>query len=356
MNRTVSFDSIRDLLRQLVRTPSFSRQENGAANLVAGFLADRGVACRRKGNNVWAFNLHADPARETLLLNSHLDTVSPNGGYTRDPFDGQIEGGRLYGLGSNDAGASVVSLIAAFLHFYDKMDLKYNLALALTAEEECSGSGGTGGIESIWPDLGPIAAAIVGEPTGLRMAVAERGLMVLDCMASGRAGHAARGEGINAIYRALPDIEWFRDFHFPKVSPLLGEVGMAVTVIGAGTQHNVVPAECTFAVDVRLNELYTHQEVLDIVREHVQCRVTPRSTRLRPSSIAPDHPLAAAGRSLGLESFGSPTLSDQALIPVPSLKLGPGLSERSHSADEYVELAEIEAAIDTYIRLLGKIL
>lgn len=356
MSGIVSFDTLQGLLQRLVRTPSFSRQEGEAADVAAAFLADRGVAVRRKGHNLWAQNRACDPALPTLLLNSHLDTVRPNAGYTRDPFDGEVTGGRLYGLGSNDAGASVVSLIAAFLHFYETKNLKYNLVLALTAEEEVSGSGGTGGIESIWADLGPVAAAIVGEPTGLRMAVAERGLMVLDCRAEGRAGHAARGEGVNAIYEALPDIEWFRDYRFPKVSPLLGGVGMAVTVVAAGTQHNVVPAECTFAVDVRLNELYTHAEVLEIVRAHVKCTVTPRSTRLRSSSIDEDHPLVAAGRALGLESFGSPTLSDQALIPVPSLKLGPGQSARSHSADEYVELAEIRAAVDTYIRLLEKVL
>ena len=348
-----SVDSYIALLRQMIETPSFSGEEAGVTELIRGFLTEQKVDFRTKGNNTWAYNRDYDPAKPTILLNSHIDTVKPNSGYVRDPFDAAIEGDKLFGLGSNDAGASVVSLLATFLHFYDKENLSYNLCLALTAEEERSGAGG---IESVWNDLGPVDAAIVGEPTGMQMAVAERGLLVVDCTARGEAGHAARKEGVNAIYEALPDIQWFRDYRFKKVSERLGEVSMSVTIINAGTQHNVVPAECTFTVDIRLNECYTHEEVLDTIRQNVRCKVVPRSMRLRSSSIPKGHPIVEAGKSLGLEVFGSPTLSDQALIPVPSLKMGPGKSERSHSADEYVLLPEIEAGIDTYIRLLENIL
>ena len=339
-----------ELLRRMIATPSVSREEERTADLLAEFLTSRGVdPVHRSHNNVWARNRWFDPAKPTILLNSHHDTVKPNSAYTRDPFAPDIEAGKLYGLGSNDAGASVVSLIAAFLHFYEAEGLRYNLCLALTAEEEVSGRNG---IESILPKLGELSFAIVGEPTGMELAIAERGLMVLDCVAHGKAGHAARNEGDNAIYRAMQDIEWFRTYRFPQESQLFGNVKMSVTVINAGTQHNVVPAECRYTVDVRVTDRYTNEEVLEIVRSHVASDVTPRSTRLKPSYIDPSHPIVAAGLALGRHTYGSPTTSDQALLSIPSLKMGPGDSARSHSADEFVYVAEIEAGIDQYIAML----
>ena len=341
------------LLRQMIQTPSFSKEEAGTAGLLAEFLQERGVEVHRKKNNVWAFNRHYDPAKPTILLNSHHDTVKPNGAYTRDPFAATVEGDRLYGLGSNDAGASGVSLLAAFLHFYDRKDLKYNLCVAITAEEENSGHDG---LECVIPELGPLEFAIVGEPTLMQLAIAERGLMVIDCTAHGKAGHAAREEGDNAIYKAMQDIEWFRTYRFPKVSDLFGAVKMSVTIISAGTQHNVVPAECRFTVDIRVTDRYTNEEVLEIIKEHVSCEVKARSTRLRPSSIRPDHPIVQAGLALGRTTYGSPTTSDQALLDIPSLKLGVGDSARSHSADEFVHLSEIREGIELYIKMLSAIL
>lgn len=339
-----------ELLRRMIATPSVSREEERTADLLAEFLTSRGVdPVHRSHNNVWVRNRWFDPAKPTILLNSHHDTVKPNSAYTRDPFAPDIEAGKLYGLGSNDAGASVVSLIAAFLHFYEVEGLRYNLCLALTAEEEVSGRNG---IESILPELGELSFAIVGEPTGMELAIAERGLMVLDCVAHGKAGHAARNEGDNAIYRAMQDIEWFRTYRFPQESQLFGNVKMSVTVINAGTQHNVVPAECRYTVDVRVTDRYTNEEVLEIVRSHVASDVTPRSTRLKPSYIDPSHPIVAAGLALGRHTYGSPTTSDQALLSIPSLKMGPGDSARSHSADEFVYVAEIEAGVDQYIAML----
>ena len=341
------------LLRQMIQTPSFSKEEAGTAGLLAEFLQERGVEVHRKKNNVWAFNRHYDPAKPTILLNSHHDTVKPNGAYTRDPYAATVEGDRLYGLGSNDAGASGVSLLAAFLHFYDRKDLKYNLCVAITAEEENSGHDG---LECVIPELGPLEFAIVGEPTLMQLAIAERGLMVIDCTAHGKAGHAAREEGDNAIYKAMQDIEWFRTYRFPKVSDLFGAVKMSVTIISAGTQHNVVPAECRFTVDIRVTDRYTNEEVLEIIKEHVSCEVKARSTRLRPSSIRPDHPIVQAGLALGRTTYGSPTTSDQALLDIPSLKLGVGDSARSHSADEFVHLSEIREGIELYIKMLSAIL
>ena len=341
------------LLRQMIQTPSFSKEEAGTAGLLAEFLQERGAKVHRKKNNVWAFNRHYDPAKPTILLNSNHDTVKPIGAYTRDPFAATVEGDRLYGLGSNDAGASGVSLLAAFLHFYDRKDLKYNLCVAITAEEENSGHDG---LECVIPELGPLEFAIVGEPTLMQLAIAERGLMVIDCTAHGKAGHAAREEGDNAIYKAMQDIEWFRTYRFPKVSDLFGAVKMSVTIISAGTQHNVVPAECRFTVDIRVTDRYTNEEVLEIIKEQVSCEVKARSTRLRPSSIRPDHPIVQAGLALGRTTYGSPTTSDQALLDIPSLKLGVGDSARSHSADEFVHLSEIREGIELYIKMLSAIL
>lgn len=341
------------LLQNLIRTPSFSKEETQTAQLLADFLQQRGVEVHRKGNNVWAYNKYYDAAKPTILLNSHHDTVKPNPAYTRDPFSPDIEGDKLYGLGSNDAGASGVSLLATLLHYYDRPDLKYNLCVAITAEEENSGSGG---LESIIPDLGPLEFAIVGEPTLMQLAIAERGLMVIDCTAHGKAGHAAREEGDNAIYKAMRDIEWFRTYRFPKESDLFGAVKMTVTIISAGSQHNVVPAECHFTVDIRVTDRYTNEEVLETIRQHVACEVKPRSTRLKPSSISPTHPIVQAGLALGRTTYGSPTTSDQALLDIPSLKLGVGDSARSHSADEFVHLSEIREGIGLYIQMLAAIL
>lgn len=349
----MNIDSTITLLQNLIRTTSFSRDEAATANILAAYLAEKGVVdIHRKHNNVWAFNRHYDAGRPTILLNSHHDTVRPNSGYTRDPFSPDIEEGTLFGLGSNDAGASVVSLAATFLHFYERADLTYNLCLAITAEEENSGNHG---LECVIPELGPLEFAIVGEPTEMQLAIAERGLMVVDCIAYGRSGHAAREEGDNAIYKALTDIQWFRDFRFPLVSDMFGQVKMSVTIINAGTQHNVVPAECQFTVDVRVTDKYTNDEVLEIIRSHVSSEVIARSTRLTPSSISPEHPIVRAGVALGRTTYGSPTTSDQALLSIPSLKLGPGDSARSHTADEYIHLSEIEEGIAIYIAMLETI-
>lgn len=340
------------LLQQLISIPSFSKEEEKTANLLVSFFKHHGMEAMRKGNNVWSINKFFDPAKPTMLLNSHHDTVKPNPAYTRDPFSADLESGKLYGLGSNDAGGALVSLIMTFFYFYNEPNLKYNLVLAATAEEEISG---TNGIELIWNELPKIDFAIVGEPTLTDIAVAEKGLLVLDCVAKGKAGHAAREEGVNAIYESLKDIEWFRTYQFPKVSESLGKIKMSVTVIHSGQAHNQVPAECKFTVDVRVTDAYTLEEVLDIINHHVSCEVMPRSLRLRPSGVSEDNPLVTAGTSIGKKLYGSPTTSDQALIPVPSIKMGPGDSARSHSADEFIFVNEIEAGIDSYIALLEKI-
>lgn len=352
MLQTLKHDSLA-LLQDLIQIPSFSREEDKTADRIQQFLSGKGIKVHRKGNNVWAFNRYFDASKPTILLNSHHDTVKPNPNYTRDPFEAKIEDGKLFGLGSNDAGGCLVSLIATFLYFEAADDLAYNICLAATAEEEISGQNG---IESVVPELGELSFAIVGEPTLMQMAVAEKGLMVLDCVAKGVAGHAAREEGVNAIYQALPDIQWFSTHKFERVSELSGPVKMSVTVIQAGSQHNVVPALCEFVVDIRMNECYTHEELLQEIRQHVSCSVTPRSTRLKPSSIPLDHPIVKAGLDLGLTAFSSPTMSDQALLTIPSLKIGPGDSARSHSADEFVYVAEIEQGIATYIQLLERVL
>lgn len=341
------------LLKELISIPSFSKEEEGTASAIAKFLAVRQIEASRVGNNVFAKNKHFDPAKPSLLLNSHHDTVKPNPQYTRNPFSPDEADGRLYGLGSNDAGGCLVSLIATFLYYYSATDLQYNLVLAATAEEEISG---TGGIEYALQYLPPIDCAIVGEPTLMQMAVAERGLMVLDCVSHGKAGHAARNEGDNALYKALQDIEWFRTATLDRVSPLLGPSKMSVTVIETENKaHNVVPATCRFVVDTRINELYRFEEVVEWIRNHVKCDVTPRSMRMRSSSIALDHPLVAAGLQLKRSYYGSPTTSDKALMPFPALKMGPGDSARSHTADEFIYVDEINAGIELYIKLLDQV-
>jgi acetylornithine deacetylase len=340
------------LLKRLISTPSFSREEHGTASLIYSFFSNENIPAHRKGNNIWVRNKYFNPVLQTVLLNSHHDTVKPNTGYTLNPFKPITSEGKLFGLGSNDAGGPLVSLIGAFLHFYGR-DLKYNLVLAATAEEEISG---TEGIESIWNELEPIDFAIVGEPTNCEMATAEKGLMVLDCIARGKPGHAAREEGINAIYAALRDIDWFRTYKFPRLSDTLGEMKMSVTIINSGSQHNVVPDECRFTVDVRVTDAYALEEALDIIKKNVTCEVAARSLRIRPSGISAQHPLVVAAVKRGIRLYGSPTTSDQALIPVPSVKIGPGNSARSHSADEFIYLDEIEKGIDTYIALLSDII
>ena len=341
--------SVIELLKELIAIPSLSKEENETAAKIETFLQEKNILTKRKGNNVWVKNKYWDEGKSTILLNSHHDTVKPNSAYTRDPFRPSIEDGKLYGLGSNDAGGPLVSLLGAFLYFYDNENLPFNIIYAATAEEEISG---TGGVESIIADLGNIDLAIVGEPTLMNMAVAERGLMVLDCTAQGKAGHAARNEGLNAIYAAMKDIAWFQNFKFEKESQWLGPVGMNVTVIKAGTAHNQVPAECNFVVDVRLNECYTHEEALSIIRSNVKCLVKERSTRIKPSFIDIEHPLVNAAKELGIELYGSPTTSDKALMPWQSVKIGPGDSARSHSADEFIYLHEIDEGIKKYIQLL----
>jgi acetylornithine deacetylase len=279
------------LLKKLIATPSFSKEEHQTAQIIELFLKQHGIRTYCKLNNIWAYNKHYDASKPTILLNSHHDTVKPNSGYTRDPFSPDVEEGKLFGLGSNDAGGCLVSLIATFLYFHDKENLKYNFCLATTAEEEISGNNG---LELVIPDLGPLEFAIVGEPTLMNLAIAERGLMVLDCTAHGKAGHAAREEGENAIYKALKDIEWFRNYQFPKVSEVFGPLKMSVTIINAGSQHNVVPAKCDFTVDVRVTDAYRNEEVLEIIRQNVECNVKPRSIRLKPSSIDKEHPIVQA--------------------------------------------------------------
>jgi acetylornithine deacetylase len=347
------FDDSIDLLRRLISIPSISKEEDNTALVIQQFLQDHGVKTHRRSNNVWAYNEHFDSSKPTILLNSHHDTVKPNPGYSRDPFAAEIIDGKLFGLGSNDAGGCLVSLISVFIYFYKEQNLKYNLCLAATAEEEISGNDG---IELILPDLGELEFAIVGEPTLMQLAIAERGLMVLDCVAHGKAGHAAREEGENAIYNAMKDINWFKTYEFAKKSPLFGPVKMSVTIIQAGSQHNVVPAVCNFTVDVRVTDSYRNEEVLKIISQNVDCDVNPRSTRLKPSSISLEHPIVQAGIAMGRETYGSPTTSDQALLDIPSLKMGPGDSARSHMADEYIYVKEIEEGIDLYIKLLTRIL
>lgn len=339
------------LLKLLIATPSVSREEEAAADALQNFIEGVGIMSYRSGNNVWCLSPGFDPKRPTLLLNSHIDTVKPVAGWKHHPHAPVIENGRLYGLGSNDAGASVVSLLQVFRQLCLRPQT-YNLIFLASCEEEVSGKGG---IESIIPILPPITAAIVGEPTGMQLAIAEKGLMVLDVTAYGRAGHAAHNEGDNAIYKVLEDIAWFRDHQFEKVSPLLGPVKMSVTQVNAGTQHNVVPDHCTFVVDIRSNELYSNEELYKEICQHIQCEAKARSFRLNSSHINTDHPLVKRAVEMGLKPFGSPTLSDQALMPFPSLKMGPGESSRSHTADEYILIDEIEDAIKVYIELLDGI-
>jgi acetylornithine deacetylase len=336
------------LLRELISIPSPSREEEKAADRVEEFLREKGHEPLRRNNNVWV-RLQVSDRMPTVLLNSHLDTVRPVAGWTRDPYSPDMEGSRICGLGSNDAGGALVSLLAAFLHFAGSNSLPCNLVFAATAEEEISGENG---VSNILGDLGKIDLGIVGEPTSCKMAVAEKGLMVLDCLSSGSSAHAASGLGKNAIYEAMKDIEWFRNYRFEKTSPWLGSVSMQVTQVESGTQHNVVPDSCRFVVDVRTNECYDNRTVYDLVKKHVSCRVEARSFRLNPSAIPESHPVVKRGLAMGLEAYGSMTLSDQALMPFTTLKIGPGDWQRSHTADEFITVDEIRQGINTYIQIL----
>lgn len=335
-----------ELLCRLIEIPRTSRNESEAADLLQWQMGEQyALDVRREGNNLWCMAEDYQEGRPTLMLNAHIDTVKPASTWVRDPHRATLEGDWIYGLGSNDDGASLVSLLQVF-RVMAKVERNYNLLLALSAEEEVSGKNG---MELLLTKLPRVDVALVGEPTGMQPAIAEKGLMVLDLTAHGVSGHAAREEGDNAIYRAVDDICWFKNFRFPKVSPLLGPVKMTVTIVNAGTQHNVIPAECTFTVDVRSNELYSNEEIFDIVCGSVSSEVKARSFRLSSSHIDITHPLVCKAISLGRKPFGSPTLSDQALMPFPSLKMGPGESARSHTADEYIKISEIEEAISIYL-------
>lgn len=340
-----------ELLKRLIATPRTSRDEAAAADILQRFMQETcQLPTQRDGNNLWSVAPGYDAARPTLLLNAHIDTVRPVSAWVRDPFTPTLEGDRLYGLGSNDDGASLVSLLQVF-RILCLRELPYNLIFLASAEEEVSGKGG---IEHALPLLPPIDVALVGEPTGMQPAVAEKGLMVLDVTAHGRAGHAARNEGDNAIYHAMDDMQWFRQKQWERISPLLGPVKMTVTIVQAGTQHNVIPDQCTFTVDVRSNECYSNEELLSLITAEVKSEVKARSTRLNSSHIDAQHWLVQRAVKLGRTPFGSPTLSDQALLSCPSLKMGPGDSRRSHTADEFICISEIEEAIRLYLQLLAE--
>lgn len=337
-----------DTLRGMISRPSFSREEDAVAGYLSGVWEKAGHTVNRKGNNLWIIAPGFDPAKPTILLNSHIDTVKPVQGWTKDPFAAEEDEGRLFGLGSNDAGASVVSLYAAFAQLSEKSQ-PYNLLFLASAEEEVSGKDG---LESALKALPPITFALVGEPTGMQPAVAEKGLIVLDCLAKGQAGHAARDEGINAITLAIKDIDWFTNYQFPERSAFLGPVKMSVTIIHAGSQHNVIPDRCEFTVDIRTNEFYPNEKLVELIREQVGSEIKARSFRLNSTRTDLEHPFVKRALLMGKEPFGSPTLSDQALMTFPSVKIGPGESSRSHTADEFVRPSEIREAIATYVRLL----
>lgn len=352
-----------ELLKKLISTPSFSKEEHTTADILQQWLMDRGVRVQRFGNNIVAEHHTSREDAPTLLLNSHHDTVRPGEGWMHAPFQPVVEDGKLFGLGSNDAGGALVTMLMTFMHLRQYKDLTHNIVFAATAEEEISGANGMALLTAEYftgesPCLPKLALALVGEPTQMKMAVAEKGLMVLDCTWKGRTGHAARNEGVNAIYAALADIEWFRTAQFERTSDVLGPVKMTVTQINAGSQHNVVPDVCTTVVDVRTTDAYRNEELLDIIRQHVTCDVQPRSLRLQPSSIPMDHPLLDVVKGLGIDTYASPTMSDQSLLPagVPSVKIGPGDSARSHTPNEYITIDELDHGIATMITLMERYL
>ena len=337
------------LLEALIETPSFSSEEDQTALLIENWFTQNDIPFERENNNVWAFNKYFDKNKPTLLLNSHHDTVKPNQGYTNDPFKAFVEDGKLFGLGSNDAGGCLVSLLATFVHFYSNENLPYNIVIVASAEEESSGKNG---LNSVLKHLPELDCAIVGEPTLMQLAVAEKGLLVLDVVVKGTASHAAHNNPDNPIYNAISVIEWFNTYEFEKVSDILGPVKMTVTQINAGKQHNVVPSQCDLVVDIRVNDCYNNSEILEIVRNHISAEVNPRSMHLNASSIPVNHGLVKAGIALGRTTYGSPTLSDQSVLSCQSLKLGPGETLRSHSANEFIYVSEIEDGIALYIKIL----
>ncbi len=342
------------LLKKLIETPSFSSEEDRTAAYLEQWFQNFGMLYTRTNNNVWSVNKYFEEGKPTLLLNSHHDTVRPNNGYSKDPFKAIVEDGKLFGLGSNDAGGCLVSLLATYTYFYDKPNLKYNLVVVASAEEESSGVKGLNSMLSIIPK---VDVAIVGEPTLMNLAVAEKGLVVFDAMVKGTPSHAAHHNDDNAIYNTIPVLQWFKDYKFERISPVLGEVKMTVSQIKAGKQHNAVPADVDLVIDVRVNDKYTNAEIVEILQKESPChRITPRSLKLNSSSIPLDHELVKAGIEIGMTTYGSPTLSDQAVLSCPSLKLGPGDSTRSHSADEFIYLNEIEEGIKIYIELLNRVI
>lgn len=342
-----------ELLKNLIQTQSFSTEEEGTALLIENWFNSENIPFERSGNNIISYNKHFDKSKPTLLLNSHHDTVKPNAAYTKDPFNSHIEDGKLYGLGSNDAGGCLVSLIATFTYYYSQDNLNYNIVIVASAEEENSGQNGLNSTLKLLPE---IEFAIVGEPTLMNLAIAEKGLVVFDAVVKGTPSHAAHPNNDNSIYNTIKTLEWFRDYKFEKVSDVLGEVKLTVTQINAGKQHNVVPAETHLVVDVRVNDKYSNQEVFDILNEHAPCKLKPRSLRLNSSAIDKNHSIVQAGIAVGRDTYGSPTLSDQAALSCQSLKLGPGDSTRSHSANEFIYLHEIEEGIKIYVELLSKVL
>lgn len=338
------------LLKALIETPSFSSEEDQTALLIENWFTQNNIPFKRENNNVWAFNKHFDTKKPTLLLNSHHDTVNPNQGYTNDPFQAIEKEGKLFGLGSNDAGGCLVSLLATFVHFYSHENLPYNMVMVASAEEESSGRNG---LNSVLKHLPELDCAIVGEPTLMQLAIAEKGLLVLDVIVKGTASHAAHQNLDNSIYKTIPVIEWFNSYNFEKISEILGPVKMTVTQINAGKQHNVVPAECHLVVDIRVNDCYSNQEILETVRANVIAEINPRSMHLNASSIPISHGLVQAGIALGRTTYGSPTLSDQSVLSCKSLKLGPGETLRSHSANEFIFIHEITEGIQLYINILN---
>jgi acetylornithine deacetylase len=342
------------LLKNLIETQSFSSEEENTALLIESWFTENGIPFKRTKNNVWATNKYFDDSKPTMLLNSHHDTVHPNSAYTNDPFKPIVKDGKLFGLGSNDAGGCLVSLIATFTHFYHQENLKYNLVIVASAEEESSGPNGLNSMLAVIPH---IDVAIVGEPTLMNLAVAEKGLVVFDAKVEGTPSHAAHPNNNNSIYNTIEVLQWFKDFKFEKTSDALGDVKMTVTQINAGSQHNVVPAHVDLVVDVRVNDAYSNQEIATILQEKSPCTtITPRSLRLNSSAISTDHDLVKAGIEMGRETYGSPTLSDQACLTCQSLKLGPGDSTRSHSANEFIYLAEIQEGIQIYVELLNRVI
>ncbi|MFY0685133.1 MAG: M20 family metallo-hydrolase [Balneola sp.] len=349
MSKEELTNSAIELLKQLISIQSYSSQEDKTADLIEEFLKAHGFTTQRKKNNVWAWATERYDGKQTLLLNSHHDTVKASSKWNYDPFNPTVVDGKLIGLGSNDAGGPLVSLLHTFIHLA-KTEQPYNLVFLASAEEETSGKQG---VPIVLEELGIIDVGVVGEPTSMNMAIAERGLIVLDCVAHGKSGHAARGEGENALYKAMKDIDWFRSYEFEKLSEVLGKINMTVTQIEAGSQHNVVPDECKFVVDVRPNEHYTNNEIVEEIKKHVDCEVNPRSLNLNASGISKEHPIVLKGKKLGIKRYGSQTMSDQVHMPFSCIKMGPGDTHRSHTADEYIYLKEIEEGINIYIELLN---